>query len=483
VIAGVFCAATASAERKETSAQVFKPGSVVKLRSLAIEVTLPKDDEWSVSIAVDGSESWDILRRADGAVGIELSRSRIEHCSILAERHDGEKRKRIENPSIPYQFEPWAYEIDGAYRICTNTINGPVVADVTGNIASVNALLEDVARSVGGHREASPLIAKGPLIVAFGPTLLAASGINVDIPKGWTLHTVTTKDGHKQDLLERFEPRDPPLFLTLERVVGTCPPLAGYPVTAPPYLPPDLASEGFETKKKVGKTGMFCASFGPDSVIVRVTYTNDDDARVVRGILAPAGAARDGVGSSMSSNHDVDSNEEDSSLIRGVLSFDITALTHDDAKPFGVGAAIDTYGFTPSHGFGYGLELGVAGGIGTQKLGYFDAHAGIGPAYSIGRLVMMPTVGGGIDLARAGAFEEKAAGYVYGGGRLVVPLWRRATLGGTFAYDHRFAGAGDLAREVRGSLIATVGNVSFGLRFVDYGSKHVLMSAVLGLAL
>lgn len=474
---------TAYAERKETPPQVFKPGAIAKLRALEIEIELPKDDEWSVSVAVDGTDAWDILRRADGAVTVEISRPHIEHCSVLAEKLDAEKRKRTDNPAFPTAFEPWAYEIDGAYRICTNTANGPVTVDLQGNVNAVNALLADVAKSVGGHRESAPLLAKGPPIVAYGVTLLAVSGIKVDVPKGWSLHTVTGADGHKRDLLERFEPRDPPLSVTLERVAGVCPPLAGKPVTAPPYLPAELGSDGFQTKKPTFVTGMFCTSFGADSVIIRVNYTNDDDAKIVRAMLAPAAAAKDGVGTSLSSSHDVDHPDEESTLVRGVAALDLTTFTNNDAKPFGVGAGLDAYGFTPSHGFGYGLELGVAGGIGTGKLGYFDAHAGIGPSYAIAKVVLFPTIGGGIDLARAGSFEERAAGYVYGGGRLVIPLGHRMNVAGTFAYDHRFAKEGELARELRGSILASIGDVGFGVRFVDYGSKHVLFSAVIGVTL
>ena len=499
-LAALLTAATAVpalAARKETAAQVYKAGAVVKLQAVEIEIALPGepgDEEWSLSLAVDGGDAWDVLRRQDGGFTVELSRARVEHCSVVAERLDTAKKKRIANPNIaPVTFEPWAFEIEpGTYRVCANTINGPVTADITASVSAeaVNAFLADIGRRVGAHRESAPLIAKGPPISVFGPTLLAASGIHVEVPKGFSLHTLTSADGRKVDLLERYAPRDPPLSLTVERVAGACPPLAGTRNAAPPYAPTDFATEAFETTNKTARVGAFCTTLGSDAIIVRVTFANDADARVVRGILQPAAAAKMGVGSSFTTTTDeADGQPSDDSLVRGVASVDLVTLarvTDSTQKlPFGAGLGLDAYGATASvrQRFGYGLEVAVSGGVGSEKLRYFDAHAGIGPALALGRGLIMPTVGGGIDLLTSTPFDERAAGYVYGGGRVVIPLARRVavTLGG--AYHHRFvAEQVDQRSELRGSLLVSVGAVAIGVRYVDYRGA-AMATIVLGFTL
>ncbi len=485
-------AVPARAERKETPPQVYKAGAVVKLSALSVELTLPSDDEWSVSVAVDGSDAWDILRRADGAFSLELSLARAKSCAAIAESLDALKTKRHDNPGFaPAAYDPWTYEPSpGLFRVCTNTNRGPVTVDLSASVppATVSAFLAEIARMVGGRRETKAL-GFVPVAVA-GRTLLAVAGVHVDIPKGFSLRQLVGDDGVKRDVLERFEPRDPPLSITFERRVGACPTPSGTRVKAPAYLPPGLAAEAFETEAKGVRTGAFCFTLGPDAIVARITFTNADDARIARGILAPAAADRSGVGSSLSSDEDVDDREIEDDLaprVRGVLSFDLVGVRprSADERPFGVGLGFHAWGVTstPKQRIGYGLELASSAAIGTERLLFFDAHAGIGPSLSLGRFVVFPAVGGGVDAMRGDPLTVHTAPYLHGGGRVFIPFGRRAglTLGG--AYHHRFARESDVPTEARGSAIVTVGSISVGLRVVDYASRGAMGTVVLGFTL
>lgn len=486
----------ARADRKETPPQVYAAGAVVKLHAVEIELALPTGNEWSLSLAVEGSDAWDILRRDDGALTIELSRPHVANCEELAEALDAKKIKRHDNPALaPASFEPWAYEVSNAvYRVCTNTVRGPVTADVQGSVGAtvVSSLLTEIGRMLGGRRGGSSLIAKGPPIALVGTALLAASGVRVDVPKGFSVHTLTASDGSKLDLLERFTPNASPVHLTLERVVGACPPLAGERVTSPPYVPPDFATEAYETPAKQGRTAAFCMKLGPDAIVARVTYVTADDARVIRGILAPAAAAKTGVGTSYSNSaSEVDTVDDEfarPARIRGAFTADglVVPAYHNDRRAFGGGGTLDLWGVTsaPRHRFGFGLELGLAGGGGAEKLAYFDAHGGIGPAIAIGRgSFFFPAIGGGLDLVGGRAFEERAAGHVYGGGRLSIGFDRLVSYTLSGSYHVRFAREGDATREWRAAALVAIGPVAWGFRSTYYVGDGLIGSFVLGLSL
>lgn len=493
LVAALTVANVASA-RTETAPQQFKAGAVVKLRALDIDLKLPPSDEgWTLSLAVEGTDAWDIVRKGDD-LSIELSRAKGNDCDAVAHTLDAQKAKRrAASPLAPTTFEPWSYDVaGGAQRLCTNTYTGPVTADVSGaaaNPADVVALLSEVARMVGGRRGTAGLVAKGPTVAIVGKTMLAASGIQADIPKGWDVRVQTLPDGTKIDVLER----DTTLKVTVERRVASCATSLpqGKTVLDAPYLP-----EGFGPASVEGlHTATFCMELGSDAIVASVTYAGGlaaagSELNVVRSILAPAAAARSGVGGSIKSDHDVDEREDEMEIgarIRGVASLDLLWFNArgESNRPFGAALSFDAYSSTARHGLGFAVELGARGGVGTNKFLTWDVFGGIGGALTFGRFMGMLTVGGGADAfhgvrykTNETFFEARTAAYVHVAPRLIIPVSRRLAFDVRGAYVHRFDDVVD--REFRGHLGVMWGAAWFGVRVTQYKDRALLASLVLG---
>lgn len=490
--------------RTETPPQHFHPGTVVKLRAIGIDLKLPESaDGWTLSVAVEGTEAWDILRRLDpsrGELVIELSRPHADDCAALARALEGKKLPRVAaSPLAPPSFEPWAIEVaPGVHRVCTNTFEGPYTADISGTALDPNEIvpvLAEVARMVFGHRGGSAPPTKAPKVALVGRVQLAASGVRAEIPRGWSVRVSTSSDGRKLDLLERLEPGDPPLRLTVERRIARCAAVmpAGAKKTGAPYLPDGFGPESIESAQKQGQTATFCMELGADAVVVEIGSAGPltpEEARVVRSILAPAAAAKSGVGTSLSSDADVDEGGDDLEIgarAHGVAAFDILAFSARDEsnRPFGVGASFDAWSSTARRGLGFAVEVGGSGGVGTNKLLTWDVHGGIGAALTYGRFAGLLTIGGGADgfhgvrnEANETFFEAPAAGYLHVAPRLVIPLGKKLALDVRGAYHRRFDF--DVGRELRGQLGVAYGPIWLGLRVTRWDDRATLGDLVLG---
>jgi len=503
---GILAATGGASARTETAPQQFKPGAVVKLRALEIELKLPDGAEaWTVSLAVEGTDAWDLLRRIDPARGdlsIELSRSHAKDCPAVASVLAAQKAKVIaSSPLAPSAFEPWAYQLSGTtYRLCTNTFRGPVTADVSGSSldpAEVAPLLAEVAKMVSGQRGVEGLTAKGMSVSIVGKIMLPGSGVYADIPKTWRVHVVTDKGGSKIDVIERTEPPEPVLRVTIERRAGECATAMpeGKSVLDASYLPKGFGPASIESRDKELRTATFCMSAGSDAILASVTYAGElthPDVAVVKSILAPAAGGSSPVGSSVSSDADVDEREDEMQLgnrIRGVAALDLHYFTAsaEPKSPLGAGLSLEAYSSTARHGLGFAVEVGARGGVGIDKFLTWDAGGGVGGALTFGKFIALLTVGGGGDGfhgvrakdATATAFEAPAAGYGYGALRFVVPLARKVSLDLRGAYVHRFDDT--VNRELRGHLGASFGAMWLGARMTSYSSA-TLATLVLGFA-
>ena len=498
----ILLVANVASARTETAAQQFKPGAVVKLRALDVEMKLPPSAEgWTVSLAVEGSDAWDILHRLDstrGELSLELSRARVADCNAVASTLDAQKAKKHANsPLAPSSFEPWSYGVaTGAQRLCTNTFNGPVTADVSGtslDAAEVSALLGEVASLVAGRRGTAGLVAKEPTVAHSGTMLLPASGVQADVPKGWAVHVVTNDAGNKVDLLER----DAALRVTIERRTASCATSLpqGNTVLDASYLPAGFGPAAIETRAKDVRTTTFCRELGADAIIVSVSFAGElthPDVRVVKTILAPTAAGQSAVGTSVASDHEVDDREDDMTLgarTRGSAALDLLYFSArgESNHPFGGGLSLDVYSSTAKYGLGFAVEIGGRGGVGTNKFLTWDVFGGVGGALTFGRFVGMLTVGGGADAFHGVRykdnqtfFEAEPAGYVHVAPRLLIPLARKLALDVRGAYVHRFNDG--VGHELRGHLGVAYDWLWIGVRATQYSDRALLASLGLGLS-
>lgn len=490
--------------RSETPPQHFHAGTVVKLRAIGIDLKLPASaDGWTLSVAVEGTEAWDILRRLDPARGelvIELSRPHAADCAAVARALEAKKLPRVAaSPLAPSSFEPWAIEAEpGVHRLCTNTNEGPYTADVRGSAldpTEIVPVLAEVARMVSGHRGGSAPPTKAPKVSLVGRVQLAASGVHAEIPKGWSVRAATSHEGRKVDLLERFDPGDPPLRLTVERRVGRC--AAAMPIgtkrSGAPYLPDGFGPESIERAHEAGQTATFCMELGADAVTVEVGSAGPltaDDARVVRAILAPAAAARSGVGTSLSSDEDVDERGDDMQIgarAHGLVAFDILAFSarDDSNRPFGAGLSFDAWSSTARRGLGFAVELSGRGGVGTNKFLTWDIQGAVGGALTYGRFAALLTLGGGADAFRGArdkdgqtTFEAPVAGYLHVAPRFIVPFGKKLAVDIRGAYHRRFDF--DVGHELRAHLGVAYGPIWLGVRVTRWENLATLGDLVLG---
>jgi hypothetical protein len=508
LFAALLLSAPVASARTATAPQQFKSGAVVKLRALDIELKLPPSAEgWTVSLAVEGADAWDILQRLDqnrGELTIELSRARVADCGVVASTLDKQKAaKHANTPLAPTSFEPWSYKVaSGAQRLCTNTYNGPVTADVSGtalDAAEVSAMLAEVAKMVSGRRGTAGLAAKAPTVAILGKTLLPGSGVYADIPKGWSLRVVEGGGGNKIDLIERTEPSEPSLKVIVERRVAACATALpqGKSILDAPYLPEGFGPASIETRDKDVRTATFCMEQGADAIVASIQYNGElthADVRNARAILAPAAGGRSIVGTSIASEHDVDEREDEMQIgarIRGVVALDLHYLSakEDSNKPFGAGLSLDAYSSTARHGLGFAVEVGARGAIGSNKFLMGDVHGGIGAALTFGRFIGLLTVGAGVDVFETprpkcacpdAPLRVPAAGYVHVAPRVIIPLARKLAVDLRGAYVHRFEDTFD--RELRAHLGVNYASTWFGARITRYSDRALLATLVLGFA-
>ncbi len=279
--------------------QQFNPGETVELHSLGVKLTLPSSTGWTVAVAVDGTASWDVLRPLSGATpGLQIQRSpgaNGSDCNDVAaslSKDQGPVRKPT--TLAPATWDPWVYEVEGRLRLCTNTIEGPVLADVSADVSSIAAadvipVLDEVSRVLGGRRSSSPLVTKGPVVSQVGTITLAYAGVRVVVPSGWSVKTFE-REGRKIDLLERFEPKDPPLYFTVRRALGKCGPERrpdDVVVERPEYLPQGFLPRVLErTKGEGAHESVLCVELGPEAVVVEIGWTRRGDLLDVRTMLA-----------------------------------------------------------------------------------------------------------------------------------------------------------------------------------------------------
>lgn len=337
-----------------------------------------------------------------------------------------------------------------------------------------------------------------PTVSIRGRTMLAASGAQAEIPKGWSVRVVTAADGRKIDVVERMEPREPALEVRVERRVSSCATALpqGATVLDAPYLPSGFGPASSETREKELRTATFCMELGADAIVASVSYGGElthPEVRAVRSILGPAAAGGSGVGGAIASDHDVDEREDAMQLgarTRGVAALDLLLFSARDEsnRPLGVGLSVDAFGSTARHGLGFAVEVSARGGVGFNKFLTWDAFGGVGAALTFGRFFGMLTVGGGGDAFHGVRhkstdqtfFEARSAGYVHVAPRVVIPLARKLALDVRGAYVHRFDDT--VGSEVRGHLGVEYGSAWFGVRATRYADRAVLGSLVLGFA-
>jgi len=481
----------AHAERSETPPQQFKPGELVKLHSLAVSINLPTTTPWTLAIAVDGTASWDVLRPLEGAtpgLQIELSRSKRPDCNDVAADLDARAVtdptivKKATTPLAPATWDPWAYQVGlRTRRLCTNTIEGPILADVVADVANVAPsdvipLLEEVARVLGGRRSSSPLVGKGPVISRVGTITLPIAGVRVVVPTGWSVKTFDDH-GRKVDLLERFEPKDPPLYFTVRRGLGTCVLPRGEGdsvVDKPDYLPIGFQRRVLERTAGDAHISTLCAELGPDAVVVTVSWTRRDDLLDVRTMLAHVAEVDVGIGTSFSSSTANEESEEEDRL-RTTISGDVYALTtfgHDRAV--GGGASLDLWTVTSKTARPLGLGAELVGGIGYGARGMMPANAriGLGPSLTLGPLVLLPLATLGADALGGDDVGMKAAGTWSLGGRVSLRLANGFALGAFGAEQWRFGGAPTITRERRFGIGLTLRGLGLSAQLTDIDPAH-----------
>lgn len=487
-------ASVAHAERSETPPQLFKAGETVKLHSLGVKVTLPATTAWTLSVAVDGTASWDVLRPVEGAtpgLSIELSRSKRPDCNDVAADLDARSVVRSKSTNLaPTTWDPWAAQIDPhTLRLCTNTIEGPIVADVVaeGPIVApgdVVPLLEEVARVLGGRRSSSPLVGKGPVVSVVGTITLPLAGVRVVVPHGWSVKTFDDR-GRKVDLLERFEPKDPPLFFTVRRGLGRCSALSdptAQTLDRPDYLPLGFLPRVLERTTEEAHVSTMCVELGPDAVVITVTWARRDDLLDVRTMLARVADVDVGVGTSFSSSTPDEPVEEEDRL-RAMLALDAHVLTRfGGERAVAGGASLDVWSVSSrvDRPFGLGAELSGGFGYGTRGLMPWSARFGLGPSLTLGPLVFLPlaTIGGdgigGDDLAMKGAGTWSL------GGRLGVRIGRGYSFTLSGAAQRRFGGEPTLTRETRFGVALSLRSVGLSAQLLDVTDRGRLATLSIG---
>lgn len=476
--------ALARADRTETPAQIFKAGETVKLHGLGVKITLPATHAWTLSVAVDGTEAWDVLRPIDAStpgLAIELTRSPKIDCNAVKADLDA-RTPALENvassPLAPETWDPWAYRVSpSGVRLCTNTVDGTLVADVHANVANaapseVVPLLQEVARVLGGKRSSAPLHTHGPIIALVGTLTLPLAGVRVVVPRGFSVKT-TVDQGKKVDLLERYDPKDPPLYFTVSRALGRCVDRKVEGATKlerPTWLPVGFQPTVYEREVKDGHESTLCVELGPDTIVVKVVWVDRDDLPDVQRMLVHVAEVEVGVGASFSSSTPSEPLEEEDRL-RATLGLTGHVLTRwSSDKAYAGGVALDVWSATsrPDRALGVGAELVGGFAYGTRKAMPWSARFGLGPSLSLGPILLLPLVTIGADGVGGDDLAMKGAGTWSLGGRVGVRVANRTSFALSGAEQWRFGGAPVISRERRFGVTLTLRSLGLSAELVDF---------------
>ena len=503
--APVLVATVAKADRIETPEQLHPAGASVNLPGIGAQVTLPPaPGGWSLLLATEGTNKYDVVRRQDPTnplLTVEFNRPKVANCAQLAAAYDkliGAGLKLTKNATsslAPMSFAPWSYELPAApgkstQKLCTNTPNGPVLASVgfegpSGAIdpGAVQPLLDEVARAVGGTRDA---VGGGPTMggdALAGTVMLPASNVRIKLPDGWKTSTMPDKRAISglADIVERPAPG---LFFIISRVPNKClftPTADAKLVADKPYIPPGFRSESVELPSKNG--GWIIVLHRPVAngcVIVGLsTMTLPDDPLVTEtslSVLSPIAASEggsagsSGLGMSDDSGGSSGSSGGGSSSAAGYYQVGIVQLSpeHTDQKSLAVSLGLDIHAYAGSgSGRGY-AELAGTVGAGAHNFVPWDGRIGIGGGFGGGGFSLVGIVGIGGDGigGKDDTFKMNGAAYWYFGGRLgfhagTVGLAAGVTL-------HNRFGEQDVKKENRFFGRLTVSKFAFDIVYLQY---------------
>lgn len=515
----IFAASTAHAERTETPQQLYKNGDSVSLPVIGATIVLPPAPAgWAVNMGMESSSNYDIVRRQDPtnpALQIDFNRPKSASCAAIATGFDkliaaGLKLKKYDpTPFAPASFERWGYELSfyqdkSVLKLCTNTPNGPVLAELNfqGPLASLDptwamSLLDEVARAVNGSRSAG---APEPSPSSSGQTvMLQLTGLPAVIPPGFS-YRVFGSGEKKEDLIER-DGGGPYLSIMVSKKSGTCSLNANASAGAhfvydPPYLPPGFDSKVVEVTLDTGNSiGVMCLQKSGYYVVASVGHAGSlthPDVMITRTILGPmATGGGSGSGSSSSgkfgsdlSGKDDDDKKPDNKA-QAAVTFELGYVyTRSDVeegfeKSEGVSIGLDAFSHSKEGPFGGAAEIAGSVGIGKEGFLPWDVRIGVGPALVASPLVIAPLIGIGAD-GIGGTHDgpsladpdftyhlrmDSGAYYYYGG---------RAQLyfGGSFGVSAYFTlhrrGPDDFDKEQRFGVALLISKYALGFRSTTY---------------